>query len=149
MRNLHQDQGRRNAVPAGEVRRRRLGVWLLFGWAMFWLTTAVAQPFCCIRFAVGTGGESAPAQQLSNRLPDLPNGVSQGEPDCFDLAIPDAISPTAAASAADRLDPVVAPPPLDAIETTDNKPARLSRYLSIPPPQHVVALYLRNQRFLI
>jgi hypothetical protein len=148
MSTLRQDQGKRNTAPAGETRRRRLGAWLLLGWAMFWFTTAIAQPFCCKSFAGGTGNEPALAQQLSDHLADHPGDTSQRGPDCPDLAVPNAISPIAAASSADRLDPTVAPPPLDAIKPVDNEPARLARYLSIPPPQHV-PLYLRNQRFLI
>ena len=148
MRKLHQDHGKRNAAPVREVRRRRLGVWLLLGWAMFWLTTAIAQPFCCISYAVGTGGESATAQQLSDHLANHPDGKSPDGLDCPYLAVPDAISPLAVASAADRLDPVVAPPPAPGTTARAYGPALLAQYLPVPPPQHV-PLYLRNQRFLI
>jgi hypothetical protein len=148
MSNLHQHQGKRNTVPAGETRRRRLGVWLLFGWAMFWLTTGIAQPYCCISLAVGTGGESVTAHQSSDHLADHPGGKSPGGPDCSYLAFPDAISPTAAASAVDRLDPVAAPPPVSGMTARTYGPALLAQYLPVPPPRHV-PLYLRNQRFLI
>lgn len=148
MSKLHQDHGKQNALPAGETRRRRLGAWLLLGWAMFWLTTAIAQPFCCISFAVGAGGESVTTQQFSDRLAVHTDGKSPGGPECPNLAVPDAISPTAAAFAADRLDLVAAPPAAPGTTARTYGPAVIAQYLLVPPPPHV-PLYLRNQRFLI
>lgn len=147
MSNLHQDQGKRNTVRGGDA-RRRLGAWLLLGWVMFWFTTAIAQPFCCINFTVGAGGKTAAAQQFNNHPVDHADDSSRDRPACPDLTLLDAISPTAAASAGDRLDLAIALPPADAIEPAGSGPVRLARYLSIPPPRHV-PLYLRNQRFLI
>ena len=148
MGNMQQDEGERKPLPARRVRRRILATWLLFGWAMFWVTTAIAQPICCRSFAVGTGNEPAATQQSSDHNASHQDSSPERGPDCPDITAPDVISPTAAAPVSNGFEPAVIPPHAGIIKPAVSEPAGLVRYFSLPPPQHV-PLYLRNLRFLI
>ena len=131
--------------------RRRLGAWLLLGWAAFWLT-AVVQPFCSSFAAIGGPDEPTPlvhAAELITNHAELPSRPSHPDTDCADLSVVGPGIPNAATAAFDRVDlPMTAPLATEQI-AIDNHARPVLASGSLHPPSSGVPLYLRNQRLLI
>jgi hypothetical protein len=131
--------------------RRRLGAWLLLGWAAFWLT-AVIQP-CCSRFAA-TSGSDKPSSLVHATDPVAHHAESSSLPsrpdnDCPDLSAIGPGMPNAATTVTDRLDFLMMAPSVPLLlKPYDDARAFLTSNVPHPPPSGA-PLYLRTQRFRI
>ncbi len=131
--------------------RRRLGAWLLLGWATFWLM-AVIEP-CCRSFAV-TNGSDKPTPLLHAAGPvahhvESPSLPSRSDTDCPDLSAAGPGIPNAVTAVTDRPDfPVTAPSVPLLFKPYGDARALLTS--NVPhPPLSGAPLYLRTQRFRI
>ncbi len=132
-------------------RQRRLGAWLLVGWAAFWLT-ATAQ-LCCFSFSA-KNESSALAPIAHAAIPiahqaGAPLPHSHPDTDCPDLGVAGPVMPGAVTAATDRLD-FPAPPPSTPLllEPYDGARTHLASNVLHPSPSDA-PLYLRTQRIRI
>jgi hypothetical protein len=148
-RNLHGVHGAQTSVPASG--RRRLGAWLLLGWAAFWLMTVV-EPGCS-RFAAVTGTDQ-PMSVIRDANPatllaESPPLSSHSDTDCPDLGAVCPGASNAVAKVTGRVDFLMTAPAVPIpLKPYDDAHAFLTSSVAHPPPPGA-PLYLSTQRFRI
>lgn len=123
--------------------RRRLGAWLLTGWAAFWLSVVTA-PFCGSVTASAQAGHESTAIE---RHVQGPAGDGAHELPCPDLSHAQPAPPVTTVAPFDAPSKAIDPPPLRAALPLFSANARVEHPADdLPPP---VPYHRRSARLLI
>ena len=127
--------------------RRRFAVWLLLGWASFWLAPVFAQ-VCCAKHLPGSDNPTATIEQVVGRSANSNGGAPAEESDCPEFAMPDATPVPAALASPVSLDPSFDPPLPSIVKLGAFHFTHAAQDHWLPPPA-ALPVYLRLQRLLI